>query len=457
MADQVAHLAHLNARDTTLAFVSRAPQPDIERWKARMGWEIPWYTLTDDFDADFGVDEWHGTNAFVRDDDDRIFRTYFVNKRGDEAMGSTWSYLDITALGRQEEWEDSPEGYPQTPPYAWWNLHDEYDEATVFEAASRAPPPPSAARGVGHVIVIAHVGGVPLEELLPALGGAGASLLLARAWLALHLRRRPWKLTMMLLEAQTAVIYAAGGAIGGAVARAFAREGAGLFLTGRNVAKVDAVAKEVVAAGGVAETAQVDALDERAVEDHLNTVVERAGGVDISFNAIGPGPAPHRIPLTALAGDAFARPIAFYTGSNFITATAAARHMSRQGSGVIVTLTAVPGRMPANLIGGSAPAWAAVEALALLALEVGPAGVRVVCLRSHAIPETPLIEENYATAGPAAGVTPAQFQARLEQRTLLKRLPTLAEVADTAAFIASDRAGAMTATVVNLSAGSIVD
>jgi predicted dithiol-disulfide oxidoreductase (DUF899 family) len=125
VADQVAHVAHLNARDTTLVFVSRAPQADIERWKARMGWEIPWYTLTDDFDADFGVDEWHGTNAFLRDGDS-VFRTYFVDNRGDEAMGSTWSYLDITALGRQEQWEDSPEGYPQTPPYQWWNLHDEY-------------------------------------------------------------------------------------------------------------------------------------------------------------------------------------------------------------------------------------------------------------------------------------------------------------------------------------------
>ena len=134
VADQVAHVAHLNARDTTLVFVSRAPQPDIDRWKARMGWDIPWYTLTDDFDADFGVDEWHGTNAFLRDGD-RIFRTYFIDKRGDEAMGSTWSYLDITALGRQEQWEDSPEGYPQTQSYAWWNLHDEYGEATVFEAA----------------------------------------------------------------------------------------------------------------------------------------------------------------------------------------------------------------------------------------------------------------------------------------------------------------------------------
>jgi predicted dithiol-disulfide oxidoreductase (DUF899 family) len=128
LADQVAHPAHLNARDTTLAFVSRAPQAEIQGLKERMGWDkIPWYTLTDDFDADFGVDLWHGTNAFIRDGD-RIFRTYLIEARGDEAMGSTWSYLDITALGRQEEWEDSPEGYPQTPPYQWWNYHDAYAE-----------------------------------------------------------------------------------------------------------------------------------------------------------------------------------------------------------------------------------------------------------------------------------------------------------------------------------------
>jgi predicted dithiol-disulfide oxidoreductase (DUF899 family) len=125
VADQVADVAHLNARDTTLVFASRAAQPDIARVKARMGWTMPWYTLIDEFDVDFGVAEWHGTNAFIRDGD-RVFRTYFINNRGDEAMGSTWSYLDITALGRQEAWEDSPEGYPQTPPYEWWNWHDEY-------------------------------------------------------------------------------------------------------------------------------------------------------------------------------------------------------------------------------------------------------------------------------------------------------------------------------------------
>jgi predicted dithiol-disulfide oxidoreductase (DUF899 family) len=129
VADQVAHPAHLKARNTTLAFISRAPQTEVQSLKERMGWElIPWYEVTDDFDKDFGVDEWHGTNAFIRDGD-RIFRTYLIESRGDEHMGSTWSYLDITALGRQEEWEDSPEGYPQTPPYRWWNYHDAYGDA----------------------------------------------------------------------------------------------------------------------------------------------------------------------------------------------------------------------------------------------------------------------------------------------------------------------------------------
>jgi predicted dithiol-disulfide oxidoreductase (DUF899 family) len=128
-ADQLAHLAHLRARDTNFVAVSRAPQEHIRRFKERMGWDFPWYTTTDDFSEDFGVGEWHGTNVFLRDDDDRIFRTYFVNNRGDEAMGSTWSFLDITPYGRQEEWEDSPEGYPQGPPYQWWNYHDKYEEA----------------------------------------------------------------------------------------------------------------------------------------------------------------------------------------------------------------------------------------------------------------------------------------------------------------------------------------
>lgn len=102
-----------------------------------MGWHMPWYTITDDFDVDFGVDEWHGANAFIHDGD-RVFRTYFINGRGDETLGNTWSYLDMTALGRQEDWEDSPEGYPQTPSYEWWNWNDEYgDPASSSEEWKR--------------------------------------------------------------------------------------------------------------------------------------------------------------------------------------------------------------------------------------------------------------------------------------------------------------------------------
>ena len=128
IADQVSNLAHLNARDTTLAYASRAPQAEIRRLQERHGWEhIPWYSIPDDseFDADFDVREYHGHNAFIREGD-RIFRTYLISGRGDEAIGTVWSYLDMTALGRQEDWEDSPDGYPQTPPYQWWNYQNAY-------------------------------------------------------------------------------------------------------------------------------------------------------------------------------------------------------------------------------------------------------------------------------------------------------------------------------------------
>jgi predicted dithiol-disulfide oxidoreductase (DUF899 family) len=142
MADHVPNLAHLNSRDTTLVYASRATQADVQRLRTKMGWEhIPWYTIVDDFDLDFGVDEWHGTNAFIRDGD-RVFRTYFIDGRGDEAFVTTWSYLDMTALGRQEDWEDSPSGTPQTPPYTWWKWHDSYDAPTsaeFLEQIARAP------------------------------------------------------------------------------------------------------------------------------------------------------------------------------------------------------------------------------------------------------------------------------------------------------------------------------
>ncbi len=141
LADQVADVAHLNARDTTLVFASRAPQPDIERVQARMGWNIPWYTVTDGFDADFGVDEWHGTNAFIRDGD-RVFRTYVVNNRGDETMGSTWSYLDLTALGRQEEWRTRPKAIRRP-------RRTHCGDGTTHTTAHRRRPWPSSSPGLG--------------------------------------------------------------------------------------------------------------------------------------------------------------------------------------------------------------------------------------------------------------------------------------------------------------------
>lgn len=137
MADHIPNLAHLNARDTTLVYASRGSQDDIARIKARMEWDHPWYTIVPGpegaFDVDFGVDEWHGTNAFIRDGD-RVFRTYFIDGRGDESFVTTWSFLDMTALGRQETWEDSPDGYPQTKPYNWWRWHDEYSETDTSKA-----------------------------------------------------------------------------------------------------------------------------------------------------------------------------------------------------------------------------------------------------------------------------------------------------------------------------------
>lgn len=134
VTDQVSHLSHLNARNTTLAYVSRASQADLARIRKQMGWtRMPWYTLTDTFDADFGVADYHGHNAFIRDGE-RIYRTYFINERGDEAMGTVWSYLDMTALGRQETWEDSPKGYPQDKPYSWWKWNDSYAPVTPPDA-----------------------------------------------------------------------------------------------------------------------------------------------------------------------------------------------------------------------------------------------------------------------------------------------------------------------------------
>jgi NAD(P)-dependent dehydrogenase (short-subunit alcohol dehydrogenase family) len=263
----------------------------------------------------------------------------------------------------------------------------------------------------------------------------------------------------MPLINKTAIIYGAGGAIGGAVAQAFAREGAKVFLTARSPAGVSAVAKAIQDAGGIAEAAHLDALDEQEVEKHADAVAKKTGGIDISFNAISlPQQGVQGIPLTELSPEAFLLPITTYARSHFITARAAARRMLPRKSGVILTLTATPARVAAPLTGGMTPAWAALEALTRsLATELGPQGVRVVCLRPDAIPETGTIDTVFGLHAKALGIKPEDFLSLMQSLTQLKRLPTLAEVASAAAFVASDGASAMTGTVVNLSCGRILD
>ena len=263
----------------------------------------------------------------------------------------------------------------------------------------------------------------------------------------------------MMLTDRVAVIYGGGGAIGGAVARAFASEGAKVFVTGRLLAPVDAVAREIVSAGGSAEAAEVDALDEQAVDKHLQSVLDKAGRVDVSFNAVGiPNTKILGVPLVELDVEQFARPLMSYPTSYFLTARLAARHMIPNRSGVIMTVSALPSRTGNLLLGGYGPAQAAKEALTRhLSTELAPHGIRVVGLRPQAMPETRAIREAYELRAKASGLTWEQFQESLAGRTHPGRLMTLAEMADVAVFMASDKASGMTGTTVNLSMGTLDD
>jgi 3-oxoacyl-[acyl-carrier protein] reductase len=264
----------------------------------------------------------------------------------------------------------------------------------------------------------------------------------------------------MLLANKIAVIYGAGGALGGAVARAFAREGAKVFLAGRTLAKLNAVAEEIAAAGGTAETAEVDALDEQAVSRHADTVAAQAGGIDIALNAVGILHV-QGTPFAELSFQDYAHPITTYTRTNFLTAKAMARHMAKRGSGVILTLSTPGARLTGQGFLGNGVSSAAVEAFSrILAGELGPSGIRVICLRPHAIPEavaTSHTREVFSGFTRRFGTTLEAMLADLANTTLLGRLPTLDEVANFAAFVASDQAGAMTGAIVNLTCGSLVD
>jgi len=261
----------------------------------------------------------------------------------------------------------------------------------------------------------------------------------------------------MMLHDKVAVIYGAGGAIGGAVARAFAREGGRLFLTGRNLEPVEAVAKEIVSAGGSAEAAQVDALNEQAVDRHLQSVIDKAGRVDISFNAIGiPDTTIVGVPLAELDAGQFSLPITAYATSYFLTARLAARYMIPNKSGVIMTVTALPARTGTPLNGGYGPAHAAKEALTRdLSLEFAPQGIRVVGLRPHGMPETSTMREVFDAKAP--GMTWEQFQEYLASTTHRRRVMALEEVANVAAFMASGQASGITGTTVNLTMGGVAD
>ncbi|WP_179213728.1 SDR family NAD(P)-dependent oxidoreductase [Rhizobium sullae] len=264
----------------------------------------------------------------------------------------------------------------------------------------------------------------------------------------------------MLLKDKVAVIYGAGGAIGGAVGGRFAREGAKVYLTGRRLETVRAVADKISSHGGFADAALVDALDEAAVEAHIASVAEKAGRIDISFNAITavPQPGTQGIPIAELPVDSFLAPINLYMRSQFLTARAAARRMSKAGSGVILMNTPEPARIGAALVGGMGPAWAAMEALSRnLSAELGPSGVRSIVLRSTGMPETQTIDVVFGLHAKALGITPQQFQGFVEGMTHRKRSTSVAEVAEFAAFLASDKASAMTGTVANLTGGLIVD
>jgi NAD(P)-dependent dehydrogenase (short-subunit alcohol dehydrogenase family) len=261
----------------------------------------------------------------------------------------------------------------------------------------------------------------------------------------------------MMLKDKVAVIYGAGGAVGGAIARAFGSEGAKLFLTGRTLAPVEVVAKDVVAAGGSAVAAEVDAFDELAVDEHLQSVIDTAGRIDISFNAVGN---PYRkllgVPLVELEVEQFTQPITTLVTSYFLTARLAARRMVPNDSGVIMTVTALPSRKGTPLNGGYGPAQAAKEALTReLSAELAPQGIRVVGLRPHGMPETSSLKEVFDVKAP--GMTWEQWQEMLASTTHPRRLTTLDETANMAVFLASDKASGMTGTTVNLTMGSLDD
>ncbi|MBZ9936509.1 SDR family oxidoreductase [Mesorhizobium sp. BR1-1-16] len=260
-----------------------------------------------------------------------------------------------------------------------------------------------------------------------------------------------------MLKNKRAVIYGAGGAVGSAVAEAFARHGATVVLAGRRRSPLEAVAARIGASEGWAWVLPVDALNPEAVAEHCDEMVAALGGIDISFNVIDLGDAQGGA-LTAIEAEHFLMPVANAMRTHFLTATAAARHMKRQRSGVILALTAQAGRKPYVDVGGFGVACAAIEALCRqLAVELGPDGIRVACIRSAGSPDTPGVAAALRLHAENAGITPEEQEAKIASASMLKRMPRLAEIADAAVLLASDHARAVTAEVMNLTGGELAD
>lgn len=265
----------------------------------------------------------------------------------------------------------------------------------------------------------------------------------------------------MLLQNKVAIVYGGSGAIGGAAARAFARDGANVFLVGRTSETLSRTAAAIRTEGGRAEFDVLDVLDQAAVERHAQSVVDRAGRIDVVLTAVGfahlQGP-----PLSELTLEQFERPIAAYTRANFITAKAATRHMERNGGGVILTISTPGSRLSGSGFLGYGTTCGAIETFSrILAGEVGSHGIRVICLRPDAIPEALPVSHARAVFQGFADRFDTTVEEMLDGRaktgTLLGRFPRLDEVGNYAAFVASDRAGAMTGAIANLTCGSLVD
>jgi NAD(P)-dependent dehydrogenase (short-subunit alcohol dehydrogenase family) len=248
----------------------------------------------------------------------------------------------------------------------------------------------------------------------------------------------------MLLKNKNVIIYGAGGAVGGAAARAFAREGAKVFLAGRTLGKVEAIAQEISAAGGRAEAAQVDVLDEQAVEKHIGDVSGKIEGIDVLFNAIGMEDI-QGIPLLDMTAEDFTQPVLISTRTQFLTARAVARRMVKKRSGVILTITSVPDPEGTPNVGGFDAACAAVEALwRSFAAELGPQGIRFGIIRSPGSPDTPAVQEVFQVHARAAGKSLKEYLVETGGDT---GLPTVAEVANTVVLMASNLADAPTPSV----------